>query len=1309
MITYADQEVEKAAPEDYSAQVRRARRKVRKQRDAQAAKLYPHLRTFVLTQADSVMGTATDRVPRTLTLVTPDLDNPSRDHLFVGPYPVLSENHHWDAAFEELNFATSDGTSVMRGNLRLTHSRLRAYGTIEVGDESFSVQYEVPPQRYRMKVAQDAAYLSGSQGVISWDTNSSRWKDADWSEGYQVGFTWGINGEEIIGDEKVYTFLATFDDIATGRKWVPEPYSYHGFLMQDSSLNYGLNAGVKTPTGVGAELFPYQLRVRLSEFAYDFAGGMVVSQPGYKGKVYGCIGDWAGAHIGGLYRLHRDGEIGVVAVHDRTFYAGLTPAAHTEFDGNRVRWSGLPEMAAAEAGLPTEGYFVFSHDGSKIVDGSVAGGGHRVHADRIVSLAGKLGSAELCSMLSHTLDAGAGAGHDLTELIRMSQFTTNAKGEYYDVVQQGSMDDFYTILQNYMDTDLRTKFFRASPPPLDPVLRGIAHTKGTKGTDPIPWYGSLSVPYTATAVGKFSDDDYAKNLNTIRAESWLSTTTSASDVMAAQGPLLYQRRYLQKHDSLEWFLLDQRNNADKYAPIIDAKAEEWLKQARDTNVGTPEQLEEMEKQIKALADAAKKHKQYWAFALYTYAMTPAYLNFLQALLLSGVDFDGSEFSQRVQRTVALLNVLDTNSFFSQQYAYTLQMFQLSSILPQMIDLGVDIEKFHYVVKLIIDKFIDTYLNSPDPGMREAAEQLRLHASEDTVTRMVAIMRTSAAVGYGLGTWAFLASTFETTCARVLSWVPTVVVRAGALACAGLLLSFFLTGSADYESLPPEKKAFVITSGANIVAVTLLPVVRRVVALAQVWNSNVGLAKNLKMFVSGKLMSEAQKTATSGLRGWLIQEAGPKVPASRLSFKQWWSARQATAETAQLLSKTPKGGLLRVFGKNVTMFMARTLAAGFAILGIVMSAIDLHNSGEPLERAVHAMFLIASCLELVAIMGGWMLAGSSLAVGGMLVTTIFSIVSVVGFVALLIGAVLLILLMTQPQQSPVEKFAKEQAGGLYMEYKVAIESFRLYMPISQPQRSGIAVFPLGNRAKALTIGSDGRVTQGTFDSTGHTAFYIDTDEQGRALIGAPIVNTAGKQVLQTLASNADGAVTSVNFDSTNPPLDPKLQWYAVPTGNGVYERAANGVDELKAAPFVLYNAYWADKMKSIRFLATDSAGGWTLTDNPMLATGLQLEMVPTKPAELSMSDVSWLTIAHDERTTPALHVPGSLPRKWSISPALPDGLEFNTEDGTLKMREGYNVPPAPKQTYTVKVSNDLDSVQTSFSLEVKPPQEELFFA
>jgi hypothetical protein len=104
--------------------------------------------------------------------------------------------------------------------------------------------------------------------------------------------------------------------------------------------------------------------------------------------------------------------------------------------------------------------------------------------------------------------------------------------------------------------------------------------------------------------------------------------------------------------------------------------------------------------------------------------------------------------------------------------------------------------------------------------------------------------------------------------------------------------------------------------------------------------------------------------------------------------------------------------------------------------------------------------------------------------------------------------------------------------------------------------------------------------------------------------------------------------------------------------------------------------------------------------------IQLEMVVTKPQELTMNDVSWYTVAHDEETGPALQVPGSEPHLWSISPALPDSLEFLQESGTVRMRTGVDVPPVPKRTYTITVTNPVGSLQTTFDLEVVVPQDEV---
>ncbi|ACU71592.1 hypothetical protein Caci_2676 [Catenulispora acidiphila DSM 44928] len=1306
--------------DSYTRDTRAARKAVQADRDQQIAMLYPDARTFRLKQADAISDTekgekALALVPETLTLVTPDLRDPKRDHLFVGPHPVPSVGMTWNPVHRELSFLTSDGEHKISGHLSMTHNRLRAYGTVSVDGQSVAVEYHVDPQRYKMKVAKGAAYLAADRS-ITWDTTTDRWKNAEWSTDYELGFTYGINGEEVIGDEKLYTFLAKFDNPKTGRSWEPVPETYGGYLNKQRRINFGLLSDYKPPSGTGTELFPYRFSCTLSEFAADFTGGLVVDPPGSTNPlVYGAIGVWTGRGIAGLYHLGDAGHgaVRIVAVHAGRLYAGSVAAAHTEIDGDVLVWSGLDKVAADQAGIPTEGRLAFSPDGGRVLHSSFGATGERVHPDQALDLVSRIAVTGLAASLRHAValaNPGPGATHDLSELMAMSQFTRNEKDEYYDKVQEDSMEDFYKILQNYMDPELRSTFFHRDPPALDQTLRDIAKTKGKKGTDPFPWFKSLSVAYTATCVGKYSDDPAAKTLNTIRAEQWLSQTTSGSDVMDAQAPLLYANRWSERpaNKHLGWYLADQKANSVKYAGDIDATTEAWLKEAREANVGTPEQLAELEKSIRTIGDHAKKHDQFWAFAVYIGASRPSYMNMLESFIKLGGEVDGSEFSQRVQRTVATLTVLDTSGVIAQEYAYMLQLFELSTLLPQMADLEGGVGGFNFAVKAIIDKFVEKYLGSKDPALDEAAKLLKEHASQDVVGKMLAILRTTAAVGYGLFNWGFLMAQYTSKCAQLLGSLPAMVVRLGALAAMGTLMSFFLDGTADWNSLSDEQIGFISLAGANILALNALALIKRGVALHEVWNPAKGFWKNAKMFFSSKLLAKAQATATNGLRGYLLQEGGPKVPAGRITFKQWWANRQAAA-AAPLVPKPSQSFARRLFGKNLTQFMARALAGAFAIVGIVMSSIDLHHSGEPLEKAAHAMFLLAACLELVAVIGAWALGTSALAVGGMLVSTMFSIVSGIGFLALVAGAILLIVLMTRPQQTPVEKFAKERAGDLYMPYKAAIETFRIYKPIGEPQRAGIAVFATTDQSHALRIASDGKVTQAPFDATGHTAFYVSVDEFGRTQLGAPIVNTKGKPCLMSLAVDDAGAIAAQDYASDLPEPEPKLLWYADIQGEGTYQDTTPDVKELKSAPFKLRSVFFVDSKKEVRWLAADGASGWKTTTDAAEAATVRLEMVATKPTELAMTDVSWFTVAHDEVTGPGLQVPGSVPQEWSISPALPTGLEFDKAEGTISMRKGADIPAAPKQEYTLTVKNGVGSAATTFSLEVVEPSEEIMAA
>jgi len=1281
--------------------LQKERRVVKGARDEQVKALYPHARTFVLKIAEPVLdtpGSDVADVPGTLTLVTPDHSNPARDQFYVGPYPVLGRNLRWDKHFEELDFTASDGTRGYRGHLRLTHSRLRAFGILSIGGNAYSVEYEVPPQRYTVRVAKDAAYLAGDNATITWDTESDRWRNATWTTEPVLEFTYGVNGEEIIGDEKVYTFIASFKDTGSGREWKPDAFTYSGYLTQRLKLGFALVGGTKAPSGPGAEFFPYALLSKMSEFAYDFDGGIVTGSAGYGGTCYGAIGTWARRPAAGIYLLEGDGRTAHAAVHDGALYVGGHRVPASVLDGDTLRWSGLYQDLADTAGLPAEGHLVFSADGSEVTSSSFQVTGRRVTPDEALDKADAEENAlpALRASLRHGRTLHAGPGHELRDLIAMSQYSVDSHGRYFDLVQQGSMDDFYTILQNYMDPNLRRQFFNPNPPPpLDQGLYAIAHTTGTKGTDPIPWYGSLSVPYTACALSNFSSDPAAATINGRRAETWLTQATSGGDVMAAQGPLLYQRRYQDKYSNLDWFLADQKTNAAKYAGIIDVQVEKWIADAKAEAIGTPEEMEKLEKQMRALGKHAKEHDQYWAFAIYTYTTTPGYLNMLQTILLTGGGYDGSEFTQRVQRTVALLNVLDTSSYFSQQYGYLLQLFQLGSILPQMFDFSNDLSGFSFAVKQIVDKFIEQYIDSPDPKMREAAQQLKQNATQDLIDKVLQILHASAAVGHGVYEWVHVASRFENTFGRVFAHLPAAVGKMIALAGAGAMIGFFLLGAADFGKLSPAEQALVVVGGASAVAQLALPILQRGLALGAVWDPSVRWWSNLRKFFSPKLIDDALTKTSSAARIWLMSNKGSAM-GYQVPIKQAFAARSLfTANSALPFGQRFK---LAVMGRNLGQFTARLLGSAFAIIGIVLSSIALSQENEPLELAANILFLTASVLELVAIVGGWAVAGSAVAVGGLLVSTIFAIVSVVGVIALVAGIILIAILMSRPTESPVETFAKS-SGTFYMPFKTAIEYFQVYQPAGQPQRAGVAVLAGGDAGRALKLGSDGSARVAPYDGTGHTAFYISTDSTGRVQIAAPILDSKNVPVLYALAAEDTGAVVAKGASGKDASLDTHLLWYTEVVGEGTYEESGSGNRELRAAPFKLYTAL-NDGTSKRRYLDVGADGGWTLREGDGVTVTLKMEVV--KPAELTMADITWYTVEHNQRADAALQVPGSLPRKWTVEPHLPDGIEFLPEDGAVQMREGVDVPPASKQAFKLTCSNDVGTVSTEFSLSVLAP-------
>jgi hypothetical protein len=313
----------------------------------------------------------------------------------------------------------------------------------------------------------------------------------------------------------------------------------------------------------------------------------------------------------------------------------------------------------------------------------------------------------------------------------------------------------------------------------------------------------------------------------------------------------------------------------------------------------------------------------------------------------------------------------------------------------------------------------------------------------------------------------------------------------------------------------------------------------------------------------------------------------------LSMRMFFAeAAEAAALQAQLQRMST---IHKIFGRNLNEFLATRLGAALAAVGIVMSAILLAQSHEPLEIAANSLFLFASTMEFIATAGLWATQAFGIAaIGGVAVGTIFAVVSVVGLIAMVAGAILIAVLLFRPQDTPVEKFAKEKAGIFYMPRKTEIDYFQEYQPVGQQQRSGVSVAPNGQTSNCLSVASDGTLSQQPFDGTGHTALYLRTDELGRAQLGGPVVDDTGARTMLVVALDEAGNLVAAPPVGTST-TDPSMLWRAEIQGDGTFTKGEDGNDYLQSAPFLFYNEAWFTKTGTKRYIATSGTTGWAATD------------------------------------------------------------------------------------------------------------------
>ncbi|MGG6311508.1 hypothetical protein [Paenibacillus macerans] len=1298
-------------------------------RRAQVKQMYPHARVFTLDHLEPVLQINShvallQSAPQTITLITPDHDDHSRDQLFIGHVPIARANWNYDPDTCILTFRQGHGDDRLSGEFRMVRDRTSGFGALQIGKAAFAAELHAKPVTYTMKSGLDAAYVAGDNIApqLKWDEQSARWTGAAWS-GTTMTFTYGIVKEGSIAGQDVYYVSCVFTDADTQETWDPGYGNYSAYITSDFVLNFALNNGV-TPqpdpsnpfSRFQSTRFPYILTAKLDAFAQHFTGSMLCGQRNLEGAVYGVQGVYDQSAQNGMYELRHDGmpegaDSHLIGLHGGTLVIDQQPVEQSVQTGNLLQWTGLPPELMAKTGLPESGYLKLSADGTTILEGVGGAHGRRVSPEEAASLAEGIGHLPVLQAVLHRMAAPyaatADAGLNFMDLVNMDQFVRDEKGGWYDAVQQDSMEDFYSVLLYNMDEGMRKQFITPNPPDLDPTVKGIAGMKGSKGTSPSTWYNTLSTAYLTTLLSKTQNDPATKYLNARRADKWLRKQTGLSDVFSVQGPALYNNRWLQKFTGTTAFKNDQLANKAKYAPLIDQDLAAWKEQMKQSVEATDQQMTDL---MKTLDDIGAKAKEgnYWTYVVFKYATNPAFLNMLQTISFNPDGVDGSEFMRRIQRTSAVLNVLDESSFFTKEFVYVIQMFQTANILPQLIDYSGNLEDYSYAVNAIITKFIETYLNGTDPDMQKAAQEFSKMQEQKLVADLMLLFQQTSVNSGGLYNWGQLMSNFESKVVQFFgNTIPKLAVLGVGMAAAAYGIVGFATGQIKWKDLPWTQQSGIVMVGVGVLAQLVVLVVRRAVAVSVLFSANSGFTQALRLFFSPKLLGDAQMQATSGFRRWLLSDGG--VPQVSQGFDEFGIAAMVARVETEADIAASSGAVRWIFGRNMNEFIATRVGAIMAVAGLVYSAISLHdaiNSMHPndLEIAANALFVAASALEVIAVGGAWIAGGlgvaSSVIAGGLTVGAFFSILSGIAILAMIAGAILLIVYLSKPQPSPIEEFAKKQAkdAGYYMPHGTDIDYFAIFQPDSGPQLAGLSLL-VGNGPACLQMKTDGTVNIGVMDHTAATAFYLEVDEFGRATFVAPLADENGQSAARVLTLNEQGQVVAAESITDAAKLQ-QQQWYAEVQSDPVLD----GDGRLLSAKFALYaNVTNSDNTVTKHYLAIEDGADVVGSSEPY---AWSLQMVSTGPQGLHMSDIELKTYNKDTAKNPALIMPGSSPRNWSIMPSLPEFMTFEPATGTIAQKVGVAPPLFPPTVFTLSVSNAVGNASTKFSLSVvNPPQGE----
>ena len=1220
-----------------------------------------------------------------MTLIKHDRKDDSKDELFLDHQQIPRANFQYDHDKSTVMWKHGSGNNFSAGHVHISNDGSTGSGSIQIGDQRIqkSVTMQHSPPTYNVSLSSNAG-ATLVDDHLKWDTNLNQWKTAKWADDV-LAWSYVQKEQNLIGKTGYYTEVTFKDPKADSETWKCDdsgnPFGNDQcttLLDSAGRFYFEVSANVTPPTysrpastedGIKT-VFPYRMTFDFDVIAFKMTGAMLINSNDGNGQVLALKGESTNQSIVGNYILRSSEGVPTAqfGVSNGKLLVDNKEIKSSAVKGSTLFWSDIPKDFASKSGLPTNGSMAFSKMGrSAKVQGLVKPHTAERYMSPRVAAAQSL-NLSIYGLLNMDPHGEVGGGD---------------KKSFEDIVQNKSLGDFYKIIQYFMDKSYREDFISANPPDIHDV-QDIADDNPSENST---FYKSLQVPYLTNALSS-STEHVARKLNARRAAKWLKTSIANNSVFKSQSTKLYARQWQLKFPIMHDYLLDQIQNASAYSEHICQDAANYISQLKNDVGDDPDQktaLQEIVTKFENLRDYAIGNDKYWAYALFRVLTSNQYLSKLKLQMTSGNT--SQQIVLDIKRFTAILSILDPSNQFANEFLTAIKLYQLISVVPELIDYAGSKDDFINTVMKILEEFAQKYVDSENPEIANQAAKIANAIKEGKMNAYIQVFYSSsqgdaAASNFN---WERFVLSGGSKLAKVLgSNVNPILGSSIALATATAGIVFLATGAIHWDDLSGIQKAKFIKSLVSNFAYMLKNVVSnsmKAYAAFELYSSKLGVAK---VFFTGKglvAVDEAEQFYSSGFSKWLVKQGAVKYSEGNLVWVE---------VTSELQETYPR--MTKAFGRNLNEFMSTRFAAAMAIVNIVLSAMALANDHTTMDEARDGLFLGSGVMQLVSAAAGWV-AGAIVAEASTVtvLSTIAGLASALGIVAAVAGTIIMLIIIFTHKDppTPLEMFVERDAknAGYYMAHETDIDYFDQISDRSgNSKTTGVTVKYDGDNNKCLHAHQSGDLGYGIVTYSYDSVLIIETDENGYTkfftLLYSP--DTKKSKVVSLTLNNGNVSM-SESTDDRN-----KQLWIA--ECRGQVKKDSDG--DVEEAAFFLKNLA-SSNSGSNDYLSIEN-DRVTISSDPV---PWLLSMTGTKPQWLYIDNISLTTNDQWEVFYIRLVQPGSDDQKLCIvNPSLPSWLKLDTDH--LQIKQTGDKPPAfTKTSYTVQVKNRFGSTGADFTIEV----------